>query len=177
MSHADRERAVARRVAIGLVAIFVALWIVRLILGIATGSLTDQSSLALDLVFDAGAIVFSTLIPLVGWAIVTRQPRNTIGWLLMMVPILGIFGFVVGDYATEALVYAGATWALITLTHADTHLVFEVGDDGSGFDVERVRDGTGLQGMADRLDAIGGSLTIRSVPGEGSIVGGQVPVA
>ena len=104
MSHADRERTVARRVAIGLVVVFVALWIVRLFLGIATGSLTDQSSLAFDLVFDAGAIVFSTLILLVGWAIVTRQPKNTIGWLLMMIPILGIFGFVVGDYATEALV-------------------------------------------------------------------------
>ena len=45
MSHADRERAVARRVATGLVVVFVALWIVRLILGIATGSLTDQPSL------------------------------------------------------------------------------------------------------------------------------------
>jgi signal transduction histidine kinase len=55
--------------------------------------------------------------------------------------------------------------------------VFVVGDDGSGFDVERARDGTGLQGMADRLDSIGGSLTIQSVPGEGSIVGGRVPVA
>jgi hypothetical protein len=89
MSHADRERAVARRVATGLVVVFVALWIVRLILGIATGSLTDQPSLPLDLVFDAGAIVFSTLILLVGWAIVTRQPKNTIGWLLMTIPILG----------------------------------------------------------------------------------------
>ena len=58
MSHADRERAVARRVATGLVVVFVALWIVRLILGIVTGSLTDQPSLPLDLVFDAGAIVF-----------------------------------------------------------------------------------------------------------------------
>src|SRR5438046_9444088 len=104
MSQADCERAVGRRVAIGLVAVFVALWIVRLFLGIATGSLSDQSSLAFDLVFDVSAIVFSSLILLVGWAIVTRQPKNTIGWLLMMIPILGIFGFVVGDYATEALV-------------------------------------------------------------------------
>ena len=79
MSDADRERAIARRVAIGLVAVFVALWVVRLFLGIATGSLTDQSSLAFDLVFDVSAVVFSTLILLVGWAIVTRQPKNTIG--------------------------------------------------------------------------------------------------
>jgi signal transduction histidine kinase len=72
--------------------------------------------------------------------------------------------------------YAGATRAGITLGHADGHLTFEVGDDGVGFDVERARDGTGLQGMADRLDAIGGSLAIRSVPGEGSTVGGRVPI-
>ena len=81
MSHADRERAVARRVAIGLVVVFVALWIVRLFLGIATGSLTDQSNLAFDLVFDASAIVFSTLILLVGWAIVIF-----IAWFLISNP-------------------------------------------------------------------------------------------
>jgi signal transduction histidine kinase len=73
--------------------------------------------------------------------------------------------------------YASATRAVITLTRTDGQLTFEVGDDGSGFDVERARDGTGLQGMADRLDAIGGSLTVRSVPGEGSTVGGRVPLA
>jgi hypothetical protein len=36
--------------------------------------------------------------------------------------------------------------------------------------------GTGLQGMADRLDAIGGSLEIRSNPGEGTTILGRVPV-
>jgi signal transduction histidine kinase len=72
--------------------------------------------------------------------------------------------------------YAGATRATITLTQADGHLTFEVRDDGAGFEVDRARGGTGIQGMADRLDAIGGSLTIRSVPGEGSTVGGRVPV-
>ena len=73
--------------------------------------------------------------------------------------------------------YAGATRATITLAYADGHLTFEVDDDGAGFEVDRARGGTGIQGMADRLDAIGGSLTIRSVPGEGSTVGGRVPVA
>jgi signal transduction histidine kinase len=73
--------------------------------------------------------------------------------------------------------YASAARAAITLTQTDGLLTFEVGDDGSGFDVERARGGTGLQGMADRLDAIGGSLTVRSAPGEGSTVGGRVPLA
>jgi signal transduction histidine kinase len=73
--------------------------------------------------------------------------------------------------------YAEASRAVVRLSQRDGHVEFEVGDDGSGFDVERARDGTGLQGMADRLDAIGGSLTVRSVPGEGSTVGAQVPLA
>ena len=46
-----------------------------------------------------------------------------------------------------------------------------------GFAVgERTSNGTGLQGMADRLDAIGGALEIRSAPGEGTTVLGRVPV-
>ena len=36
--------------------------------------------------------------------------------------------------------------------------------------------GTGLQGMADRLDAVGGSLRVESRPGEGTIVHGEIPV-
>jgi signal transduction histidine kinase len=73
--------------------------------------------------------------------------------------------------------YAGATSATITLAQGDGHLTFEVHDDGAGFDVGSARRGTGLQGMADRLDAVGGSLTIVSAPRHGSSVGGRVPVA
>ena len=91
MIYADRERVSARRVAIGLVAVFVALWIIRLIWGFATGSLTDQPGWVLDLVYGVGTIVFSTLILLVGWAIVTRQPRNTIGATELMVKVPGMF--------------------------------------------------------------------------------------
>ena len=38
------------------------------------------------------------------------------------------------------------------------------------------RTGTGLQGMADRMEALGGTLEIRSQPGEGTTVIGRVPV-
>ena len=59
----------------------------------------------------------------------------------------------------------------------DGTLTFAVTDDGVGFAVgERASNGTGLQGMADRLDAIGGALEIRSAPGEGTTVLGRVPV-
>ena len=63
--------------------------------------------------------------------------------------------------------YAGATQATVSLSQTDGTLMFAVSDDGVGFSVgERGSDGTGLQGMADRLDAIGGALEIRSAPGE-----------
>ncbi|MEP7033302.1 MAG: histidine kinase [Actinomycetota bacterium] len=71
--------------------------------------------------------------------------------------------------------YAGASRAEIRLAQANGHIRFEVIDDGSGFDTTSQRTGTGLQGMADRLEAIGGSLDVRSEPGRGTTVTGTVP--
>ena len=73
--------------------------------------------------------------------------------------------------------YAGASRATVALSQTNGTLTFAVSDDGVGFSVgERASNGTGLQGMADRLDAIGGALEIRSAPGEGTTVLGRVPV-
>ena len=66
--------------------------------------------------------------------------------------------------------------AVVRLAEADGRLSFEIADDGRGFD-PAAASGSGLQGMADRLDAIGGSLDIESRPGGGAIVRGRVPVA
>jgi signal transduction histidine kinase len=72
--------------------------------------------------------------------------------------------------------YARATVARVELAQTNGHLVFTVTDDGIGFDRGSVAYGTGMQGMADRLDAIGGSLEVRSVPGAGTTLSGSVPV-
>jgi signal transduction histidine kinase len=72
--------------------------------------------------------------------------------------------------------YSGASRASIRLASHDGHVVFEVKDDGSGFDLGRTRRGTGLQGMADRLEALGGQLEVRSAPGRGTTVVGRIPV-
>jgi signal transduction histidine kinase len=53
-------------------------------------------------------------------------------------------------------------------------LTFEVTDDGPGFEPAHAHTGTGLQGMADRLAAMGGSLVIRSAPGQGTTVAGTL---
>ena len=71
--------------------------------------------------------------------------------------------------------YAGASRAEIRLAQTDGHIRFQVIDDGSGFDTASQRTGTGLQGMADRLEAIGGVLDVRSEPGRGTTVSGTVP--
>jgi signal transduction histidine kinase len=71
--------------------------------------------------------------------------------------------------------YSGATAATVSLDQANGTLTFSVADDGVGFDPGQVEHGTGLQGMADRLDAIGGDVRVRSAPGEGTMVKGSVP--
>ena len=72
--------------------------------------------------------------------------------------------------------YAEATAATVSLARKDGLLAFEVRDDGLGFDADEATYGTGLLGMADRLDAVGGRLTVRSVPGSGATVRGEIPV-
>jgi signal transduction histidine kinase len=72
--------------------------------------------------------------------------------------------------------YAEAPSATVSLAQVDGTLSFEVRDDGRGFDAGSTTYGTGLQGMADRLDAVGGRLSIRSTPGAGASVRGEIPV-
>jgi signal transduction histidine kinase len=72
--------------------------------------------------------------------------------------------------------YAQASKATIALTEEKGWLTFTVTDDGVGFEPERASTGTGLQGMADRLEALGGSLQVRSGPRQGTTVTGRIPV-
>jgi signal transduction histidine kinase len=71
--------------------------------------------------------------------------------------------------------YSGASSARVRLAQMNGDLTFEVSDDGSGFDTGRTSYGTGLRGMVDRVEAIGGALEIRSAPGTGTSVVGRIP--
>jgi signal transduction histidine kinase len=64
----------------------------------------------------------------------------------------------------------------VCLDALPANLTFEVTDDGPGFEPAHAHTGTGLQGMADRLAAMGGSLAIRSAPGQGTTVAGTLPI-
>ena len=70
--------------------------------------------------------------------------------------------------------YAQATRATVVLGDDGSSLTFAVADDGVGFDPPTTSYGTGLQGMADRLDAVGGRLEVQSSPGHGTRVSGSV---
>jgi signal transduction histidine kinase len=72
--------------------------------------------------------------------------------------------------------YADASRADVCLSCSGGSLQFTITDDGTGFDTAAARHGTGLQGMADRLAALGGTLHLRSRPGQGTTVSGRLPV-
>jgi signal transduction histidine kinase len=54
--------------------------------------------------------------------------------------------------------------------------MFTVEDNGPGFDTGVLNGGSG-QHMADRIAALGGTLTVTSGPGQGTIVSGRLPAA
>ena len=72
--------------------------------------------------------------------------------------------------------YADATAVTVRVSDDDGVVRFGIDDDGRGFDPRLARNGTGVQGMVDRLDAVGGSLEISSEPGRGTSVEGVVPI-
>ncbi len=72
--------------------------------------------------------------------------------------------------------YAEANAAAIRLSNGSGELRFEISDDGRGFDPSATSYGTGLQGIADRLAALGGELVVTSAPGDGTAVAGRLPL-
>ena len=73
--------------------------------------------------------------------------------------------------------YANASLVTIALARTDGQLSFSVADDGVGFDTGSTTQGSGLRGIEDRLDALGGMVRVKSSRGAGTTVGGSVPIA
>jgi two-component system NarL family sensor kinase len=67
--------------------------------------------------------------------------------------------------------HAGAQRAWIVIDSADARLRFEVGDDGRGFELGAAGSGTGLQNITDRIEALGGTLSIDSGAAGTRVVG------
>ena len=61
----------------------------------------------------------------------------------------------------------------VSVQRTDGRAVVEIADDGVGG--AGGRSGTGLRGLADRVDALGGRLHVESPPGRGTLVHAEIP--
>ncbi|MDX1511198.1 MAG: HAMP domain-containing protein [Nitriliruptorales bacterium] len=81
--------------------------------------------------------------------------------------------------ASEALAnvgkYAQATAASVSAVARDGNLVVEVADDGVGGAL--LDKGSGLRGLTDRVEAVGGTLSVDSRPGVGTTIIASLPLA
>ena len=79
----------------------------------------------------------------------------------------------------NVLKHSSASHVIVNLWAEQDHLILEIEDDGVGFDPENVvsHGGVGLISMRERLEKMGGKLTISSALGKGTMVQASVPLA
>ena len=85
---------------------------------------------------------------------------------------------VVREAATNTVRHAQAHAVTILLRSTASQAYAEFSDDGVGMDTDAAKraEGHGLQGMAERVGAIGGTFTVRSAPGDGCTVVAEIPL-
>jgi signal transduction histidine kinase len=81
--------------------------------------------------------------------------------------------FVASEALANVVKHANASKVTVRAARNDGTLVIEVSDDGVGGAVASV--GSGLNGLADRVEAHGGRLSVESVLGSGTRVVGEIP--
>jgi signal transduction histidine kinase len=154
--------------------------------GAMLGDLRDQASTALEDLRDLARGVYPPLLADKGLfaALEAQARKGTVpveverSELVRYPPdIESTVYFCVLEALNNVAKYADARVAVVSLAQTNGVLTFEVQDNGRGFDSAGSTYGTGLQGMADRLDAVGGRLTVRSSPGTGAVVRGEIPVS
>jgi signal transduction histidine kinase len=69
--------------------------------------------------------------------------------------------------------HADASSAVVTLDRRAASLRVEVSDDGVGG--ATTEGGTGLRGLADRMEALGGRLRVWSTRGHGTLLRAEIP--
>jgi signal transduction histidine kinase len=82
--------------------------------------------------------------------------------------------FVVSESLTNANRYAGASAIRVRVAREREALLVEIADDGRGG--ADAGDGTGLRGLADRIEALGGRFQVDSPPGAGTRVSARLPL-
>jgi signal transduction histidine kinase len=89
-------------------------------------------------------------------------------------PVEAAVYFVVAESLTNAVKHAGASELQVRMVTAGGELRVEISDDGRGGADPGA--GTGLRGLADRVEALGGRLALDSPPGEGTVVCAALPL-
>jgi signal transduction histidine kinase len=82
--------------------------------------------------------------------------------------------FVISEALANVTKYAKATKAIVQVRGLDDHLTIEVDDDGIGGADPRA--GSGLRGLADRVAALDGTITIVSPTGGGTRISALIPI-
>jgi signal transduction histidine kinase len=83
--------------------------------------------------------------------------------------------FVACESLANVAKYAHANTASVRLSRADDSVVVEIADDGVGG--ADAAGGSGLRGLADRVEALGGHLLVTSPAGAGTVVTAELPCA
>jgi signal transduction histidine kinase len=83
--------------------------------------------------------------------------------------------FVVSEALTNAAKHARASRARVRVARVDGRVLFEVADDGVGG--AKAAEGSGLQGLADRVGALDGHIELDSPAGRGTTVRAEIPCA
>ena len=90
-------------------------------------------------------------------------------------PVESAAYFVVSEGLANVAKYAQATQASVALRRVDDRVTIEVADDGVGG--ADTANGSGLRGLADRVAALDGTLTLESPAGRGTQLRAEIPVA
>ncbi|MEX0663775.1 MAG: histidine kinase [Acidimicrobiia bacterium] len=93
-------------------------------------------------------------------------------------PIEAALYFCVLEALQNAGKHAGdGAEATVTVREDEGALLFEVADDGAGFDLSSgAQQGHGFVNMNDRVGAIGGTVTVDSAPSKGTRISGRIPI-
>jgi signal transduction histidine kinase len=83
--------------------------------------------------------------------------------------------YVAAEALTNAAKHAGASRAWVRLERQDGLVLLRISDDGVGGADPAI--GSGLTGIRDRVEALGGSLAVTSPRGEGTVLDVALPVA
>lgn len=82
---------------------------------------------------------------------------------------------VVQEALTNVCRHARASSVVITLAGGEAEVTVAIRDDGRGFRVPRAG-GLGLIGIEERVESLGGALTVRSEPGKGTTIEARLPL-